>query len=71
MYVHACVDVTHGLLWLRSLCIVQEASCEEEDEVSVHAAWEMEEGEISSGEEGEIKGIFLSKHYPSLSPKVS
>ena len=28
----------------------------EEDEVKVHAAVEIEDGELSSGEEGEIKG---------------
>ena len=31
-------------------------SLSDEDEVKVHAAGDIEEGELSSGEEGEIKG---------------
>ena len=32
-------------------------SISEEDEVKVHAVFDIEEGELSSGEEGEIKGM--------------
>lgn len=36
---------------------------DDEDEVKVHATEDIEEGEISSDEEGEIKGGYLQNYW--------